>query len=230
MKTRHTIGVGFFTAYLFWATVSAQAQGNLLQNGSFETGGLDNWNVQLFGPGAVSDAVIVMPPVPPSSLFPTNCPDGTYFLEFSFKGGSISQTISTTPGVFYDLNFWAIQYDGTNHSSVSVNGSLLTYLNFSSYTFISPIGNSSPLFQYNNNWENFDFNFLATSASTTISFAENIGWYYGGPYNDLYFSNGGLDAISVTVAPEPSAVAVLGVGLAGWLARRRQRVAGAGNP
>ena len=218
MKTNSVIAVKLLTAYLFLVTVSAYPQGNIVLNGSFEAGGgsFNNWNaVNLgFGPSGYLIAPLFFP------QFPVNYPDGVHCAVFTYNGASISQTLSTTPGTFYSLNFSAIQYDGTNRSSVSVNGGLLATLNFMNYTFISPTGEVAPGFQFNSNWENFSFTFAATTTSTTILFSE-LPRLYNTADNTAYYSHGGLDAISVTVVPDPSTVALLGAGLAGWLARRR---------
>ena len=180
-------------------TSSSQAQGNLLVNIS--------WTVQYGFAGA--------------SVFINNSPTtGIFPVYFWQGGGSISQTISTTPEANYNLTFRAIQLDGITTSSVSVNGDLLA--NFTpDDPFISPLNN--PLGQENTVWYNFDFSFTALSANTTISFTEQPGYYLDVTHDDPYWSNSALDSISVMAAPEPSSLALLGVGLFGLLACRRQR-------
>jgi hypothetical protein len=174
-------------------TSSSHAQGNLLVNA--------NWTLQQSYGGS----------------YTTIAPNGDFSASFWFNGGSISQTISTTPGADCDLTFQAIQYDGISASSVSVNGNLLA--NFSpDDPFVSPINGVSA----NTVWYNFDFNFTALSANTTISFTEQPGFYLDSQ-NNRYWSRSGLDSISVTAAPEPSSLALLGVGLVSLLACRRQR-------
>ncbi len=211
MKNHAILAIQVLIICLLIGAIPARSQGNLVLNGSFEdgSGSLNNWIVAQFGPN----------PSPGVELGGAAI-DGNYCALFTRDGGSISQTLSTTAGVFYDLNFWALQYDGTNRSSVSVNGSLLSAINFSRYVFISPLGQNNPFYQINTNWENFNFVFQATSANTSLLFSETPFTYVDSDHT-FYDSHGGLDAISVTVVPEPSAVALLGVGLAGWLARRR---------
>jgi hypothetical protein len=120
------------------------------------------------------------------------------------------------------LNFLAIEFQGTNDVSVSVNGSLLATLNFAKTT---PINNGFGPF--NNTWESFNYTFQATSLSTTLTFHYNnqlvaVPEVPNGFQYDLFYGSGGIDAISVTVAPEPSTVVLLGAGLFGWLIRRRR--------
>jgi hypothetical protein len=209
LKTGLLSRVPIVIATLCLTVMSAPAQGNLLVN--------SDWTVQQGYTGGV---------------FPGIIPGKGFYVGFTYSGGSISQTISTTPEATYDLTFQGIQEDGINYASVSIDGALLADLNFPDDLFISPVDNSD---SFNTTWENFDFSFTASSPNTTISFAENPQQYgvYEGPdqiYNQ-YASAGALKDFSVTEAPEPapepSMAALSGAGLAGWLVwgwRKRVRM------
>jgi len=203
MQTNRFSFLQLAIASLCLTVTSGHAQGNLLEN--------TDWVVQQGYVGGV---------------FPGIIPGKGFYVGFTYSGGSISQTISTTPGANYDLTFQAIQEDGINYSSVSIDDALLADLNFPDDPFISPVDNYD---SFNTIWENFDYSFTASSPNTTISFTEYPAQYgvYEGPddvYNQ-YASAGALDDISVSAVPEPSTVAFLGAGVAGWLAcGRRKRI------
>ena len=203
MKTNCRLFILILTGFLCLPIKTCHAQGNLFVNA--------NWTLQQSYGGTGM----------------TIAPNGDFSATFGYFGGSISQTISTTPEANYDLTFRGIQYDGNTASSISINGNLLANLNFPDDPFISPVENygyfGSGNGSQNTIWENFDLSFTALSANTTISFTENPGIYVSYPANDPFYSESGLDSISVMAAPEPSSVALLGVGLASLLACRRQR-------
>jgi hypothetical protein len=189
----------------------ADAQGNLIVNGSFEANGgsLTSWTVQ----GQPLPYVFAAPA--------TNAPDGQYIALIVNNGGSLSQTINTTPGMYYALKLSAIEFQGTNNVSIKVNGNTLVNLNFSFTDPITP--NGSP---ENQTWESFNYIIPASSSLTTLTFT-----YYpqvdavpnsAGGY-DLYYGDGGLDAISVVAVPEPSTIGLLVVGLGALTGRWRRR-------
>ena len=115
---------------------------------------------------------------------------------------TLSQVLPTVAGATYTLTFW-LSHDSTNAAN-----------DFNVYW------NGVPIFSLVNapefNWTEETFVLVATSSSTTLSFAgrENPAWY-------------GLDDVSVTPGgvPEPASLFLLGSSLLGigGLARKRTK-------
>jgi Protein of unknown function (DUF642)/PEP-CTERM motif len=199
MKTNYYLIL--LLATLCLSATPVQAQGNLVVNGSFEANGgsLSSWSVVYnqfhigVGVGSTPDA-----------------PDGNYIAYFSSYGGTISQVLSTVPGAYYDLTFSALDFEGNNSAGVSA-GSLSVELNFTAP--VVPLGS----FVGNTNWQSFAFTFEASSTQTTLTFGAATQYDI---VND-YYGTVNLDDIAVTAVPEPSIVALLGIGLAGVFICRR---------
>ena len=159
----------------------AQAQ-NLLSNGSFETGDFSNWNpVNNSGSLTVDDGS--------STLFTPY--DGGYYALFGGSGDSLDQTVATTPGTTYDINYWVNDKYGSSDLVVTWNGATLSEL--------PPAYNSGTA---NNGWVNFDFQgtaTTATSATTDLAFTDNAGFALG------------IDAVTVSAVPEPGSLSLLGL-------------------
>ena len=148
------------------------------------------------------------------------------------------QTISTTPGAFYAVSLSAIQFVGTNMASVKMlpgtytgnqvqpTATLIGTLNFTTPSQSpGPAPGAGFVNSINTIWQNFNYTFQATSFTTTLFFD-----YYrqamdvqDGATVDVYYGAGGFDNISVTAAPEPTTVALVGAGLVGWLACRSRK-------
>ena len=201
------------------AAVSSHA--NLLQNGSFEFGNfvpsepgsmllsvgatdITGWTVE--GGGLAWDG--------PTNPYGLTASDGSYFLDLTADydhapyGGLLqSQTISTTIGAQYRLSF---DLGTDSHYDTAPVGVQVT-AGSASDTFTSGVP------QNRNQWQTFDFDFIATSANTSISLIGQAST------SQEYI---GLDNVSLEVIPEPSTLTLLaGPGLLVLAAWRRLRKA-----
>lgn len=170
-------------AVLALAVGSAKAE--LIVNGGFETGDFTGWT-QSGNTGTTS-----------VSSDPIYVASGTYGVEFGAVGslGYITQSIPTTPGGSYTLDFDLRNDGGTpSQAQVTIDGALQMFL-------LNPAAFG---------WTHFSLDFTgALSAAVTdieFGFQQNPAWF-------------GLD--NVSVVPEPTSLALIGV-TAGLLAARRR--------
>jgi PEP-CTERM motif len=225
MKTNYYLIL--LLATLCLSATPVHAQGNLVVNGSFEANGgsFNGWNMTSFeqgftigGSNALSAVTIPIPDGNNFAFYQANLDS-----QIGYNNPGFYTFINTSAGAYYDLSFSAIAFDGTNSASVSINGSLLAALNFTTTVPVRTVYNG----EVNSVWQNFNFIFQATSSiGTILTFnysAQSIGVPdEDNPYEiDSYFGAGGFDNISVTLVPEPSPVALLGMGLAGVFICRR---------
>ena len=183
------LSLAAMAASLSFAT-HASAQ-NLVTNGDFETGDLTAWTES---PGSGDTSVTT-----PFDGFTPFGNDAAYFGAVGFVD-YISQTLATTAGQTYDLNF-EFGSDGAtpNEFIVTWDGTTL-----SDQVNIPATGG----------FVDVDFTGLVASTnSTTLSF--------GGRNDPAYLA---LDNVSVTAVPEPATVALfLGAGSLGFVALRRRK-------
>jgi len=183
------------------------AQANLVTNPGFETGNFTGWALS----GDTSDTGVdnfsphsgrfgaLLGTLPPDPRFPDTLP----------STGSITQTLATTVGVSYAIEFWLNTAVKPNFLSVSFGGIVLDSL-----TDIT----TSPMVQRNDpNYKLFSYTALASSASTDLVFTfQHDFWVWD------------LDDVSVeaaTAVPEPGSLALVAGGLIFWfllLALRRR--------
>ena len=191
---------------LIFAT-SSTAGANLLLNGGFETGNLSGWT-RVGGTGSslyvdVSrNPVLEDPeydPLYPKFAFPV--PSGTYHLrnQPTQEWQYLTQNISTTPGQSYAVSFRLANADIWKDSA-----------------FVARWNGAETIHLYDESWDTmpytyFSYTGVATGSLTTIEF--------GFQYNPLGF---GLDDVSVTAAPIPGAIWLLGSGLIGLIGMRRK--------
>jgi Carbohydrate binding domain len=169
----------------FFAAGLASANANIVNNGGFETGDFTGWtqtgNTGATGVGTGIDAH-----------------SGTYGAFFGPVGsvGGITQTLSTTPGAFYDLNFWLRNDGGTPNSfSVTFDGTFL--LTFSDAGAFSYTQYSFP-------------GLLASTGSTALTFLfrQDPAWYR---LDDV-----SVDPYNASATPLPGALPLFATGLGGF--------------
>jgi hypothetical protein len=200
--------------------VSGSATAASIVNGSFEANSVSNgtWNIFYNGtvPGWSSG------PTPDNGIEIRNnvagqAYDGVNFVELDTTRNSVAyQGISTTAGEIYDLSFAYSTRPGvttpafpadTNNLSVFWNG-----------TSLGTFGGINPS-STTNNWIIYSVQVVGTGGLDQLRFAAT-------GTSDSY--GGSLDAVTLTTAvPEPEVYAMmgLGLGLLGWVGRRRKLAA-----
>ena len=207
--TRHPtflIGTAAIAALLLGAGRASATE--LLTNSSFESGNFVNTvgGYEYLDPGAtdmtgwtVINHRIAWAHVPNSDGI--GSADGAYFLDMSGPGagslGGITQNVNTTPGQEY--SFSIALYTLNNPFTVQVDAGSL----------------SQQVTQSHVRWDPFDFTFTAIDAVTPITIA--------GITSGIGNNMAGVDHLSVTAVPEPTAVALLTLAALPLLSRKRNR-------
>lgn len=171
------------------ALVASQANAELVTNGGFETGTLAGWSQ--FGNTGFTGATT-------SSFYVNSGSFGAFFGPVGSTGG-ISQTLATTPGAAYHVEFW-LSNGGGRIASFAWSWDGVTQ----APSFASPAAFGMT---------QFTADVVATAATTTISFEFR---------QDPSFW--GLDDVSVTGSvPEPASIALLAASGLGFVGIRRRR-------
>jgi len=178
--------------------VSDEFGPNLVTNGGFETGDLSGWTVL-----AVDGEIFVTS---------GNSHSGTYSLEEGPEealGGIpasnyISQNLSTTPGTYYNIHLW---FDSSgefpNELRIDWGGTAVF-----DQTDIAAVG-----------WEEFSVDPVATSSSTNLELDFlNVPSYDYIDDVSVFQTEAGTAAV-----PEPMTLSLLGLGLAGLIAKAAKR-------
>ncbi len=154
-----------------------ESPSNLIANGSFETGKVDN--DRLFTDWTVTGNIERLSSAPAF--------ESDFGLAFNYGGkeanGSFSQTFATIPSAKYDLKFYSYENgnneDALSFAQVQVNGGK---------TLVDKIVEAS-----SKTWEPSTYSFVADSSSTTLKFSDrSTGNLDGTDFN--------LDNVSVTLS------------------------------
>jgi hypothetical protein len=139
--------------------------------------------------------------------------NGSFFLDLTnYQAGApfagMSQTIATTPGATYSLSF-----DLGSSSQWGLPDSITASAAGTSQTFVSPMTGVDV-------WTNASMQFIASSATTKVLLQGASGFNYIGLDNVAveFVSGPGPGQI-----PEPTTLALLGLGLAGLAVSRRRK-------
>jgi hypothetical protein len=167
--------------------------GNLIQNCGFESGSFSSWNTG---------------PAPSGSLFGVGGTGhtGSFDAYFGATGASpdaIFQTVQTTPGHLYDLQFY-FKSDG-----LTPNGAFVGYFD----TTFHVLGASPDISLMD--WTLEDFTFTPTTAFAQIKFGarDNLGFLLADDF-----------VLREITVPEPFTLGIFGAGLAGVVAMRRRKI------
>jgi hypothetical protein len=216
----------FFTSLVSLSlvlAVTAVAQANLIVNGSFEnpvqppspgyqnyttSGQFDAVNWPLSGSMVIANGI-----------FGTVASDGNQWLSLESLSSnpniaSITQTVSTPLGFYYELKF---DYSVLMHSSQTewnfsydVNGTTITK-NLTTGTTTTTL---TP-------WTTETYTFVPTTPITTITFTgeQKVNGFYGPAIDNVILLNVGEVP---PPAPEPATGLLLGLGACGLIARRKR--------
>ena len=188
------------------APMAAWADANLLVNGSFEDTAQANgsWNIYSPIPGWTAN-----PAVEIRDNVAGTAQAGSNYAELDANvNGSITQSFATVAGAEYTLSFW---YSNRTDTAVATNGISFGFGN--GWTAAPGLASNN---SGDNQWSQVNYNFIASSGVTTLSFMATGN-------SDSYGTS--LDNVSVTAAiPEPSTYAMMFAGLAamGFIARRHR--------
>jgi hypothetical protein len=221
----------FACAAIAAALASTGASANLLSNGSFE--GAGSAANAAFGAGstAITGWVVIGSASNPNANiqwidnvnpYGTATPFGSAFIDLTGLSDSAPYAgllagFTTTPGTSYSVTF-SLGYD--NGSTIGNFGGPVSAL-------ASVVGSTLQSFTTSaagtgNQWQSFEYDFVADSTSSVIQFFGNTGGVFIG------LDNVDVEAIAAVTpptggtVPEPMSLALLGLGgVAAWNARRK---------
>ncbi len=219
------------------AVISApDASANLIYNGSFEIGApasttpwtrlapgstaLQGWTV-----GGVGTNTVRGVDWHNGAFNPGPAQSGSWMVDLNIDGtggqgagqGTISQAFATVAGTYYSLSFWlagprSSEAGGTLNPRTVIVG--LAGSTTQTQTFTAPDAVSTSLVWYQRN-----FDFIADSASTTLTFSPLAGTGANG-YWGAFIDN---VSVNTAVVPLPAPILLLGSGLLGLCCFGRAR-------
>lgn len=176
--------------------LASLARGNLITNGSFETGDFSGWTVT---PAATGSSFGVT-----NAVGPLEGPEsGSYYAYFGGEQGSfdaITQTLTTTPGHYYEISYWVTVTSGNNGTNQAFD---LIWQGVAEPSFTN-LSSTPPTFLF---YFNASFAIIATGTSSVFGFQ---GFDATG---DVLLDNVVVTDIGPLV-PEPASTALIPLGLA----------------
>lgn len=190
------------------AVLAPSAHAGIVTNGDFETGGLANWTSKLV---TAPNTACGIAAASGTGLF------GTTAAAFNCEGpdqASLRQTLQTTGGVAYDIEFWL---KGGSGSTLQVHWGLVDLL----------LGDFSLGSTAVNGFQNYSVTQKAVGASTVLDF----NFRFAGATSTAFLDNVSVDesvigacpAGQACAVPEPGSLLLVGAALAAGAAASRKK-------
>lgn len=214
---RYSIGISSMRAYIIlaaaMATLSFQANANIIANGSFELGDFNNTDtdprpeIMRITPGMPNISgwsVVGSKGVHWMDLGPGNTTDGRYALDLQGENppgefSSISTDFSTQPGQSYILAFDAFTGNIVKSATVSVGSLINQKFSGGGPAFVPP---------FTNYFTHYVYGFNATGSTSTLLFHVVNSDGFGPSIDNVV-----VTSLPDTAVPEPRSYLLLGFGI-----------------